>query len=203
MTNVMTSVPLGEPFARFATIFEQAKHLPREWFPDPNTMSVATVGPDGQPSNRIVLLKAFDEDGFVFYTNHESRKGRDLLANPHVALCFHWAPLETQVRVEGEAEVVDAAEADAYFASRPRGSQLGAWASRQSETVEHEGDLERALADAEQRFAGHEVTRPPHWSGFRVVPHRIEFWKNRLNRLHERHVYLRDGAGWRVETLYP
>lgn len=196
--------PFSEPFERFAGIFARADtELPRECFPDRNAMSLATVGVDGKPSNRIVLLKAFDERGFVFYTNYEGRKGRELLANPACALCFHWPPLEIQIRIEGRAEPVADSEADAYFASRARASQLGAWASAQSRPVQHAGDLERNLDEVRSRFDGVNVPRPPNWSGFRVVPARMEFWHARTSRLHDRTVYTRDGNGWRVETLYP
>jgi pyridoxamine 5'-phosphate oxidase len=166
-------------------------------------MSVATVGTDGRPSNRIVLLKAFDERGFVFYTNYEGRKGSELLANPYCALCFHWPPMEIQIRIEGRAEPTSDAEADAYFASRARASQLGAWASDQSRPMAQPGDLERRVADVAARFEGSSVPRPPHWSGFRVVPDTIEFWRNRASRLHDRTVYEREGDGWRVTALYP
>jgi pyridoxamine 5'-phosphate oxidase len=152
---------------------------------------------------RIVLLKAVDERGFVFYTNHESRKGTELLAHPKTAMCFHWQPLERQVRVEGTARPVSSEEADAYFAGRARGSQLGAWASLQSRPIATRGDLEGRMAEVEARFAGGTVPRPPHWSGFRLLPHRIEFWRNMPSRLHERDVYLREAEGWRREVLYP
>jgi pyridoxamine 5'-phosphate oxidase len=166
-------------------------------------MALATVGVDGQPSNRIVLLKAFDERGFTFFTNCEGRKGQELQQHPQAALCFHWPPLEMQIRVEGPVEPVTDAEADAYFATRARESQLGAWASLQSQPMTHEDDLVRRLARYKEEFDGRSVPRPPHWSGFRVVPQRIEFWRNRASRLHERHVYVRDANVWRVETLYP
>lgn len=197
-------VQFAEPFERFARIFARASsELPRACFPDPNAMSLATVGPNGRPSNRIVLLKAFDQRGFVFYTNYEGRKGLELIANPHCALCFHWPPIELQVRIEGRAEMLQDAEADTYFATRARRSQLGAWASEQSRPIARTGDLERRVAEFDARFEGREVPRPPNWSGFRVVPDRIEFWHAGTNRLHDRAAYQRDGEGWKVETLYP
>jgi pyridoxamine 5'-phosphate oxidase len=202
----MTGVPPAaghDPFARFAALFAEAKKLPREVLPEPTAFALATSDERGAPSVRIVLLKHVDEDGFVFYTNHESRKGRELLATHRAALCFHWQPMEVQVRVEGAAAPVTTEEADAYFASRARGSQIGAWASRQSQTIEHAGDLEARVSEMEQRFAGGPVPRPPQWSGFRVVPSRIEFWKGRPDRLHIRDVYERDGNEWRVSRLYP
>jgi pyridoxamine 5'-phosphate oxidase len=170
--------------------------------PEPTACALATVGADGQPAVRIVLLKDVDARGFVFYTNYESRKGQELLAHPQAAMCFHWQPLERQVRIEGKVRPVTPEEADAYFATRARGSQLGAWASLQSRPMER-GDLEARMADVEARFADRPVPRPPHWSGFRLVPSRIEFWHNMPSRLHERTVYLREADGWRVETLYP
>jgi pyridoxamine 5'-phosphate oxidase len=194
---------MENPVARFQRLLASAVALDRALLPEPTAFALATVGPDGQPSVRILLLKGVDEQGFVFYTNLEGRKGRELLAHPRAALCFHWQHLEEQVRVEGEATTVSDEEADAYFASRARGSQLGAWASLQSRPIEHPGDLERRLAEFEARFAGGPVPRPPHWSGFRVPPARIEFWKNQPSRLHVRHRYTREGEGWRVETLYP
>jgi pyridoxamine 5'-phosphate oxidase len=139
----------------------------------------------------------------VFYTNHESRKGVELLAHPKAAMCFHWQPLERQVRVEGIVRPVSSEEADAYFAGRARGSQIGAWASLQSRPIAAPGDLEARVAEVEARFAGAPVARPPHWSGFRLVPHRIEFWHGMPSRLHDRSVYQREGEGWRMETLYP
>lgn len=203
-TSIHGIAPLGEPFDRFAAWLGRATtELPREYFPDPNAMALATVGADGRPSNRIVLLKEHDVRGFVFYTNYEGRKGRELLANPFCALCFHWPPLERQVRIEGRAGPVPPAEADAYFATRARRSQIGAWASHQSEIMPTADALERRTAEFEARFDGEPVPRPPHWSGFRVVPDRIEFWTNRRNRLHDRDVYLRDGDAWKVERLYP
>lgn len=195
--------PGGDPIARFVALFEQANKLPREVLPEPTAFALATADDRGAPSVRIVLLKSVDESGFVFYTNHDSRKGRELLATRRAALCFHWQPMEVQVRVEGSADTVSAEEADAYFASRARGSQIGAWASLQSRTIEHSGDLEARVAETEERFARGPVPRPPQWSGFRVAPSRIEFWKGRPNRLHIRDVYEREGKEWRVSRLYP
>ncbi|MBC7790463.1 MAG: pyridoxamine 5'-phosphate oxidase [Anaerolineae bacterium] len=191
------------PIARFLEVFAAAKALGAPLIQEPTAMTLATVGGDGQPSARIVLLKAVDEEGFVFYTNLGSRKGRELRSSPAAALCFHWAPLEVQVRIEGLVTGVTAAEADDYFKTRPRISQLGAWASQQSEVIPRGEDLETRLRTTEERFEGGEVPRPPNWSGFRLKPQRIEFWKNRPFRLHERHLYTRDGDTWRVDTLFP
>ena len=169
-------------------------------------MTLSTVGPEGRPSSRMVLLKGFDEHGFVFYTNLGSRKAREIAGNPWVALCFHWQPLEVQVRVEGRAEPVGDAEADAYYASRARGSRIGAWASRQSEELPSREALEARIRETEARFPGEEVPRPPFWSGFRVVPDRIELWFGRPSRLHDRDVYTRDPdapGGWSLRRLYP
>ncbi len=196
-------VEIENPIERFGRIFDEALALDRKLSPEPTAMTVASIGADGQPSIRVVLLKGYDAGGFVFYTNYNGQKGTELRANPRTALCFHWPHLEVQVRIEGEAEQVSGAEADEYFASRARQSQLGAWASKQSRPIEHDGDLEKRLAEYERKFEGAEVPRPPYWSGFRVVPRKIEFWHNRASRLHLRHLYTKEGHGWKMETLYP
>ena len=200
----MSSAAQGnEMFARFDELLAAAKAVDVSILPEPTAFSLGTVGADGRPAVRILLLKGVDERGFVFYTNFESRKGQELLAHPHAAMCFHWQPLERQVRIEGVTNQVSANEADKYFASRPRGSQIGAWASEQSRVIRHAGDLEARVKGMEERFEGKAVHRPPYWSGFRLVPHRVEFWHGMPSRLHERHVYTRHGDGWLTETLYP
>lgn len=193
----------SDPLARFGTLFVAAKALPREVLPEPTAFALGTVDESGRPSVRIVLLKAFDERGFVFYTNFQSRKGRELLATKRAALCFHWQALEEQVRIEGIAQPVSNEEADEYFASRARGSQIGAWASIQSTVMPNADDLDKRVAEMEKKFAGQAVPRPPHWSGFRVVPDVIEFWQNMPSRLHVRHRYARRGDVWEVVRLYP
>jgi pyridoxamine 5'-phosphate oxidase len=195
--------PAVDPFERFAILFDAALRLDRALLPEPTAFALATVGEDLQPSVRILLLKAVEAGSFVFYTNYESRKSEELRAAGKAAICFHWQHLERQVRAEGSVERVSDAEADAYFATRARGSQLGAWASRQSRPMEHDGALEERLDEYERRFAGADVPRPPHWGGWRLVPHRIEFWRNMPSRLHVRHRYERDGDGWRMARLYP
>jgi pyridoxamine 5'-phosphate oxidase len=198
----MTDIP-PDPIERFRRLLEEAKGVDRKCLPEPTAFSLATVGAEGRPSVRILLLKGVDAGGFVFYTNLESRKGRELLANPAAAMAFHWQPLEVQVRIEGNVTPVSAEAADAYFASRARGSQIGAWASQQSRPIAHPNDLARSVEAVERRFAGEPVPRPSHWSGFVLAPERIEFWKNRASRLHDRHLYRRAPGGWTVETLYP
>jgi pyridoxamine 5'-phosphate oxidase len=192
-----------DPIERFREVYSLAEKIDRSVLPEPTAMALGTVGEDGSPSVRIVLLKAYDERGFVFYTNYDGRKGRELLARPRAALCFFWPTIDIQVRIEGSVVEVTDDEADAYFATRHRMSQIGAWASRQSEPLENPDALDKRVRKYETEFEGKAVPRPPHWSGFRVHPERIEFWKGKPNRLHERHLYTRAGNRWKIETLYP
>ena len=191
-----------DPFARFAAWLKEAGAGEPN---DPNAMALATVDETGLPDVRMVLLKGFDAQGFVFYTNLESRKGRELASVPKAALCFHWKSLRRQVRIRGPVEPVGAEEADAYFATRPRGSQIGAWASEQSRPLESAFALEKRVAEFTARFGFGTVPRPPHWSGFRVRPLSIEFWRDRPFRLHERIQFTREAlqAPWRTARLYP
>jgi pyridoxamine 5'-phosphate oxidase len=189
------------PFTRFQEWLTEAwAHEPE----DANAMTLATTTPDGTPSARIVLLKGADERGFVFYTNQQSRKGEELAANARAALLFHWKPQGRQVRIEGRVERATAAEADAYYATRARLSRLGAWASDQSRPLAERAELERRLAAVEAKYPGEDIPRPPHWSGFRVIPERFEFWQNMPFRLHDRTVYTKSAnGGWTVGKLFP
>jgi pyridoxamine 5'-phosphate oxidase len=170
---------------------------------EPTAMAVSTVAPNGVPSSRFVLLRGFDDRGFAFYTNHLSEKAEELAANPHAALLFGWLALHRQVRVTGDVERFDDEEADAYFAGRPRGSQLGAWASPQSAVVVDRAEIDRLVADAERRFEDAPIPRPDFWGGYRVRPTSVEFWQGRPNRLHDRLHYRRDGESWAIERLAP
>ena len=195
----------ADPFALFAAWMDEAAASEPN---DPNAMTLATAAPGGAPSARIVLLKGLDPEGaeprgFVFYTNTLSRKGGELAANPRAALLFHWKTLGRQVRVEGPAAPVSAAEADAYYASRPRVSRLGAWASLQSQRLPERAMLERRVEEYDALHPGDDVPRPPHWSGWRVVPESMEFWRDMPFRLHDRTVFTRQGAGWTTGKLYP
>jgi pyridoxamine 5'-phosphate oxidase len=201
MTELGVETASPDPFEQFGRWFEEAK---ASGLREPTAMTLATASPEGAPSARMVLLKGFDERGFVFYTNHGSRKGGELLSNPRAALVFYWSPLERQVRIAGAVAPVSAEESDAYFRSRPRGSRLGAWASEQSRPLAGREELDRRVAELEREFDGREIPRPPHWGGFRVVPVEMEFWQGRADRLHDRMLYSRapDG-GWRLGRLSP
>lgn len=195
-----------DPFSLFRRWFAEAEQSEPN---DPNAMALATISAEGQPNVRMVLLKGHDERGFVFYTNLESAKGTELASVPKAALCFHWKSLQRQVRVRGSVQPVDAEEADAYFASRPRDSRIGAWASQQSRPLAGRWELEKRVAEVTLKFNVGAVPRPPFWSGFRVVPDELEFWRDRPFRLHERLLYRRSARGneaaaaWEVVRLYP
>ena len=189
----------ANPITEFLNAIERAAARQVDTAP----VALATADNHGRPSVRMVLLRGADERGFVFHTNYNSRKARELVDNPHAALCFHWPTLEEQIRVEGRIERLPAAESDAYFASRPRGSQLGAWASEQSAVLPSRETLEEQYRATERRFEGSAVPRPPFWGGFRLVPERIEFWFGRPDRLHDRLSYTRNAGGWQIERLYP
>jgi pyridoxamine 5'-phosphate oxidase len=196
---MIDEIPVLEPLAPFRRWLDEA------WKGEPNAhaMTLATTAADGRPSARAVLLKGVDEGGFVFYTNLESRKSTELFANPYAALCFLWKSLNRQVRVEGPVERVADDEADAYFASRPRDSQIGAWASDQSRTLDSRAELEQRVQAFSDRFGEGPIPRPIYWSGFRVVPRHVEFWQERPFRLHDRLLFVREGEGWRRERLFP
>ncbi|NET00738.1 MAG: pyridoxamine 5'-phosphate oxidase [Sphaerospermopsis sp. SIO1G1] len=191
----------NNPFVQFKIWFDQAIAAQ---LPEPNAMTLATSTPDGKPSARMVLLKNFDERGFVLFTNYNSHKGQEIAANPHAALVFWWAELERQVRIVGSVEKISAQESDGYFEVRPHNSRLGAWASNQSEVIANREVLEAQLQELQRKYENQSVPRPPHWGGFRVIPHEIEFWQGRSSRLHDRLLYtqLNDGS-WKIERLSP
>ncbi len=189
-----------DPIALFDAWYAEAKTAEIN---DPDAMALATATPDSRPSVRVVLLKGFGPAGFAFYTNADSRKGEELAGNPHAALLFHWKALRRQVRIEGLVVEVSPDEADTYFATRGRDSQIGAWASDQSRPLDARETFEARCEDVTRRFEGSEIPRPPRWTGFRVKPERIEFWTDRPHRLHERRVFVREGDGWTEGLLYP
>lgn len=188
------------PFKKFGEWFAAAQGSEPN---DPEAMTVATVGPDGRPAARVLLLKRWDSSGFVFFSHLPSRKGREMANNPHVALLFHWKSLQRQIRIEGQVAVVSDADADEYFATRPRQSQIGAWASEQSRPLPSREVFEERIQAAEARFSGREVTRPEFWSGWRLVPEYFEFWQGVDFRLHDRVVFTKAGDGWETGRLYP
>lgn len=197
---MLVSTPPSDPIELFNTWFQMAGESELN---DPNAMALATVDDQGRPSVRIVLLKGIQDGKFIFFTNLESRKGRELAHNSHVSLCFHWKSLRLQIRIEGIASQVSDAEADAYFASRPVGSQIGAWASKQSHPLADRSELEEALASYSLKFGDDHIPRPSHWSGFEVTPDIIEFWEEQPFRLHNRLVYFHENDTWHTTKLYP
>ncbi len=190
----------SNPLTQFSQWFEEARQAE---VPEPNAMHLTTVSAQGQPSGRIVLLKGLDETGFVFYTNYESHKGKNLAENPLASLTFFWAELERQVRIEGKVEKVSEEESTAYFHSRPHASQLGAWASPQSQTIESREVLENNFKELEEKYEEGKVPKPAHWGGFRLIPEQIEFWQGRPSRLHERILYQKEGGDWMINRLAP
>jgi len=203
----MSNNPLTNDFTESTEPFE----LFRQWLADanqsepndPNAFALSTVDSDGMPNVRMVLLKGYDTSGFVFYTNFESTKGREILGSMKAAMCFHWKSLRRQVRIRGTVETVSNEEADEYYASRPRGSRIGAWASKQSRPLESRFALEKAVAEYTAKYAIGDIPRPPYWSGFRIVPVSIEFWHDRPFRLHDRVIFTRAEGGWNKTRLYP
>lgn len=193
-------MPDADPIARFQALFARAAdNAPF----DPVAVTLATATPDGRPSARVVLLRRVDARGFGFFTNYESRKGCELLVNPYAAICAYWPWLDEQARIEGRVVAADAVESNEYFAARPRGSQIGAWASMQSRELGSRDELEARYRAIEAEYEGRDIPRPPHWGGFRLVPDRIEFWRAGSYRLHERYLYERGDGGWQMRLLYP
>ncbi len=197
----MAHAPLAQPFEQFREWFEEAKAHPG--IEDATAMHLATADANGQPDSRMVLLKGWDETGFTFYTNMNSTKAAQLRTNPHAALCFFWQPVYRQIRIQGDAEQVSDAEADTYFASRPRGSQIGAWASQQSQPLENRAAMEALIAELETQYEGQDIPRPPHWSGWHIIPQKIEFWQGKEHRLHVRECFTRAADGWDFTLLQP
>lgn len=206
LRNEYTKAELSEadvnsnPIEQFKKWFSEASIAQ---VPEPNAVSVATVSAEGRPSSRIVLLKGYDESGFVFFTNYESRKGREIIQNPYVSLLFFWPELERQIRIEGKAEKISTKESMNYFFSRPIGSQLGAWASAQSAIIEGRSILEKKMSELKVKFQGKEVPFPAFWGGFKVVPETIEFWQGRKSRLHDRIQFAKTNSGWKISRLSP